>query len=71
MWTGLLLEARELGVLKLAWEWFRHAQLRALLPGDTRPPAVRVLVRDEIRGCLYGPRAWFAARRLEAERRKA
>jgi len=71
MWTGLLLEAREPGVLRLAWEWFRHSQLRALLPGDKRRPAVRALVRDEIRGCLHGPRAWFAARRLEEKRHQA
>ena len=71
MWTGLLLEARELGVLKLAWSWFWHSQLRAMLPGDSRTPEARTLVRDEIHGCLHGPRAWFAARRLEAKRREA
>jgi GT2 family glycosyltransferase len=36
MWTGLLLEKRELGVLRLAWRWFRHEHLPALLSGWRR-----------------------------------
>jgi GT2 family glycosyltransferase len=63
MWTGLLIEQRELGVVKLAWSWFRYSQFRALLPISHRSPEARTLVRDEIRGCLHGPAAWFAARR--------
>jgi glycosyltransferase involved in cell wall biosynthesis len=62
MWTGLLLERREIGVLPLAWRWFRNTQLpRALGRGE--PGAVR-LARAELRGCVRGPRAWFASRRL-------
>ena len=67
MWTGLLLEAHELGVLKLAWSgsairsagdvaWWR----------ETRE--ARALARIEIRGCLYGPWAWLAARTASGER---
>ena len=65
MWTGLLVEARELGVLKLAWVWFRDSQFRSILPGGGRTREARALARVEIRGCLYGPWAWFAARRLQ------
>ena len=68
MWTGLLLEARELGVLKLAWSWFRHSQWRALLPGGPTTRAARALAREEIRGCLHGPRAWLAARNAQRSR---
>ena len=68
MWTGLLFEARELGVLKLAWSWFRYSQFRALLPIHGMSPEARTLARDEIRGCLHGPAAWFAARRRLKER---
>ena len=65
MWTGLLLEAREPGVLKLAWSWFRHSQWRALLPGGHSTREARALARAEIRGCLHGPAAWFAARNAQ------
>jgi GT2 family glycosyltransferase len=66
MWTGLLLEKRELGVLRLAWEWFRHEHLPALLSGWRRSSRSdrTDLRRAELRGCLHGPRAWFAARQL-------
>jgi hypothetical protein len=65
MWTGLLLERRELGVLKLAWAWFRYSQFQALLPGRSAATTERALTRQEIRGCLRGPRAWLTARRLQ------
>jgi GT2 family glycosyltransferase len=66
MWTGLLLEKRELGVLRLAWRWFRHEHLPALLSGWRRSSRSdrTDLRRAELRGCLYGPRAWLAARRF-------
>jgi GT2 family glycosyltransferase len=65
MWTGMLLERRELGALKLAWSWFRHGQLPVLVRGLRRghTDARAELVRAELRGCLHGPRAWFASRR--------
>ena len=66
MWTGLLLEARELGVLKLAWSWFRHSQWRALWPSRHTTREARALARAEIRGCLHGPAAWLAARNAQA-----
>ena len=66
MWTKLLLEQHEFGVVRLAWSWFRAAHwpeirrtLRQLPPTRTSP-----LTRAELRGCLHGPGAWFAARRL-------
>ena len=68
MWTGLLLEKRELGVLRLAWGWFRHQHLPALVSawrGAARSERTE-LVRAELRGCLHGPQAWLAARRAPA-----
>jgi GT2 family glycosyltransferase len=65
MFTGLLLERRELGVFKQAWLWFRNAhfpELRRMLLN--RPAtATSELRAAELRGCLHGPAAWLAARR--------
>ena len=68
MWTGLLTERREVGVLRLAWQWFRTDQLRALIGRGTwhDSRASQRLQRAELRGCVQGPRAWFAARRLRS-----
>jgi hypothetical protein len=65
MWTGLLVESHEIGVLKLAWGWFRHSQFRALLPGSPETRTRRALTRHELRGCLHGPGAWLEARRRQ------
>ena len=68
MWTKLLLERRELGVSRLAWSWFRAAHLpeiRRLLRRYPETPT-SALVRAELRGCLRGPAAWFAAKRLRS-----
>lgn len=62
MWTGLLVERRELGVLRLAWQWFRQGQLRNLLQRDN--PFLRTLTWRELRGCLRGPSSWTASRRM-------
>ena len=65
MFTGLLLERRELGVFKMAWLWFRNAHFpelrRMLLKGPAT--ATSELRAAEFRGCLQGPAAWLAARR--------
>jgi GT2 family glycosyltransferase len=65
MFTGLLLERRELGVFKMAWLWFRSAHFpelrRMLLKGPAT--ATSELRAAEFRGCLQGPAAWLAARR--------
>jgi glycosyltransferase involved in cell wall biosynthesis len=60
MWTGLLVERGEVGVLRLAWQWLRHSQLRNLVrrDGDARRVA-----RRELAGCARGPHAWFLSRR--------
>jgi len=70
MWTGLLLERRELGMLRLAWSWFRAAHLPELRRVVLRRPPTPAsdLVRAELRGCLDGPAAWFASRRLRPTR---
>ena len=59
MWTGLLLERREIGVLRLAWRWFAQTQLTALC----RRSAGRRLATTELAGCLSGPAAWLASDR--------
>ena len=66
MWTGLVLERGEITVLRLAWQWLRHGQIPALLGRDGRGREATRLARAELRGCLHGPRAWLAARRLRA-----
>jgi len=65
MWTGLVLERRDLSVFRLAWRWFRWDHLRLfrspsrLVSDDPRDR----LRRAELAGCLAGPRAWFSSRR--------
>lgn len=70
MWTGLLLERRELGVLRLAWQWFRHDHLPLLRrPRRLLDRAGRdALRRSELIGCLTGPLSWFASRRANGLR---
>jgi glycosyltransferase involved in cell wall biosynthesis len=66
MWTGMLIEHGELGVFRLAWRWFRwdHWPL-VRTPAKWRAQEGRDHLRKaELRGCLSGPLAWFAARRL-------
>ena len=64
MWTKLLLERRELGVVKLGWLWFRHGHWPVLLERVRgRQQRTAALVMAEMRGCLRGPSAWFAASR--------
>lgn len=70
MFTGLFLERRELGVVRLAWAWFRSAHLPELRRWLLRRPPTRTspFILAELRGCLHGPAAWFASRRLRAQR---
>jgi GT2 family glycosyltransferase len=65
MWTGLLLEKHDLGVLRLAWRWFRYDHWPLLRqPSRLRASSGRdALRREELRGCVSGPGAWFASRR--------
>lgn len=63
MWTGLLVERRELGVLRLAWQWFRYGQLRNLL--QRRDAFLRRVAWQELKGCARGPFAWMAAHRIQ------
>ncbi len=63
MWTRALLNG-EISVLKQALAWLRHGQIpelvRSLRPASRRIPLTLVLA--ELRGCLAGPRAYFASR---------
>ncbi len=63
MWTRALLNG-EVSVLKHALAWLRHGQIpelaRSLRPSARRIPLAFVLA--ELRGCLAGPRAYFASR---------
>jgi GT2 family glycosyltransferase len=70
MFTGLLVERRELGVLRLAWSWFHSAHLPELRRRLLRRPPTRTspFILAELRGCLHGPAAWFTSRRLRAQR---
>ena len=64
MWTGLLYERGEHGVFRLAWLWLRQGQLPALFGRHPAGQHMARLARAELRGCLRGPAAWFASRRL-------
>jgi GT2 family glycosyltransferase len=65
MWTGLLVERHDLGVLRLAWQWFKWDHLPILRsPSRLRAESGRDRLRRlELRGCLAGPFAWWSARR--------
>jgi GT2 family glycosyltransferase len=64
-WTRHLLLDRDIGVLRLALAWFRHEQGPALARALLRRPGCVPLpfVLAELRGCIAGPRAYFASRR--------
>ena len=65
MWTKLLLEQRDPGVLRLAWNWFWWDHLPLLrTPSRWRTPGRDAMLRAELRGCLAGPAAWLKARRI-------
>jgi hypothetical protein len=64
-WTRHLLFERELKVPKLAWGWFRHTQLPALVRSLLRRPGSTPLdlLLAELRGCATGPWAYLSSRR--------
>lgn len=68
LWMRHLLVDKEPGVLELAWEWFRHEQWPALRRSFKQRKQKGVSEFDlnlaQLRGCLAGPRAYFAARKL-------
>jgi GT2 family glycosyltransferase len=68
-----LLHDREMGVLKLAYAWFRHDQAPALGRSLRRKPGSLPLplVLAELRGCLAGPAAYLKSRRRQSARRGA
>lgn len=64
-WTRSLLLGREFGVFLVAFTWLWQAQLPALLRGLLRrpghvPPSLPWL---ELKGCLYGPFAYWNSRK--------
>ena len=70
-WTRSLLRDHELSVIKGPWAWFRHQQfwmlVRSLLKRRSGLPIELMLA--ELRGCLAGPWAYFAARSRLPKRR--
>jgi glycosyltransferase involved in cell wall biosynthesis len=64
------LARRELGALKLAWQWLRGSQLPALWRALRRPTDVpAALPIAELRGCFAGPFAYAASRRRVRQER--
>lgn len=63
--TRRLLTEGELGALGLAWEWFHVQQLPDLIHALLRRPGSMPLdlIVAELRGCMAGPRAYFASRK--------
>ena len=66
MWTGLLVEKHNLGVLRLAWNWFRwdHLPLLRSVSRMRELSARDRLRKAELRGCFAGPGAWLSERRV-------
>jgi len=64
-WTRALLVEGEWSVPALAWGWFRHDQLPALLRSLRRAPesAPLSLLLAELGGCFMGPLSYLRARR--------
>ena len=71
MFTGLVVEHGEIGVLKPAWLWFAGGHLPVLANWRRGHSEQRSLVRAELRGCRHGPRAWFDSRRQRPKRAAA
>jgi len=63
--TRRLLTEGEFGMLKIAWEWFRVQQFPDLIHSFLRRPGSMPLdlIVAELRGCMAGPRAYFASRK--------
>jgi hypothetical protein len=66
MWTGLLVEKHNLGVLRLAWNWFRwdHLPLLRSVSRMRELSARDRLRKAELLGCFAGPGAWLSERRV-------
>jgi GT2 family glycosyltransferase len=62
-WTRSLLVEGELSGLKLAWNWLRHSQLRALARAllKRRKTVPLDLILAELCGCIAGPRAYLSS----------
>jgi glycosyltransferase involved in cell wall biosynthesis len=60
-----LLTEGEPGALGIAWEWFRVQQFPDMIRSFLRRPGSMPLelVLAELRGCVAGPRAYFASRK--------
>jgi glycosyltransferase involved in cell wall biosynthesis len=63
--TRRLLVDGELGAVKVLWGWLWHKQCPALIRSLFRYPDAtpRDLLLAELRGCIAGPRAYFASRK--------
>ncbi|HBY94681.1 MAG TPA: glycoside hydrolase family 2, partial [Chloroflexi bacterium] len=70
LWTRRLLLEGNLGVLILAWGWFGHYQLPALIRSILRRPGSPPLdmLLAELQGCAMGPWAYFSSRRRRYQR---
>lgn len=64
-WTRLLFVEKELGIVRFPWLWFVHTQLPNLVRSLFRRPASQPLelVLAELKGCVLGPRTYFASRK--------
>lgn len=64
-WTKLFWFDREFSVIKFPIGWFWHDQCSALYRSIRKKPGHQPLelVLAELKGCLYGPRAYFKAKR--------
>jgi GT2 family glycosyltransferase len=65
IWTRKLFVEGDITVLKLAWQWFYHDQLPAVLKGLLRRPGSIPLdlILAELKGCFNGPWAYRQSHR--------
>jgi hypothetical protein len=64
-WTRLLIREKELGILKLPYNWFIKAQLPNVVKSTLGRPGSQPLslLLAELQGCLLGPWKYLLSRR--------
>ena len=68
-WTRMFLVNREFSVAVLAWKWLRYKQIPELFASWRKQPGCipSYLLLAQMRGCCFGPMAYFASRNRSQE----
>jgi GT2 family glycosyltransferase len=64
-WTRMFLVKREFSVVLLAWGWLRYKQIPELFASLRKQPGCipSYLLLAQLRGCCFGPMAYFSSRK--------